>query len=178
MKKYLLAALFLVSANANATLITNGGFESGDFSGWSRNFIGVTNVVQNIVHSGNNAMQGSSNFFPATLSQTFATTIGTTYDLEFWSKNNDNTNNTLNYSISGSGPITVAPTGNWLLTQLSFDAISTSTALEFSYETSIGSGSWYIDDVAVTSAVPVPAALFMFAPALLGLLGFRHKARA
>ena len=29
-----------------------------------------------------------------------------------------------------------------------------------------------------TSAVPVPAALFLFAPALLGFLGFRRKVTA
>ncbi|MDQ7072296.1 MAG: hypothetical protein Q9N32_00340 [Gammaproteobacteria bacterium] len=30
-------------------------------------------------------------------------------------------------------------------------------------------------DLYATSAVPVPAALFLFAPALLGFLGFRRK---
>lgn len=38
-------------------------------------------------------------------------------------------------------------------------------------------GSWLIRDTSNTLATPLPAAAFMFAPALLGLLGFRRKLR-
>jgi hypothetical protein len=33
-----------------------------------------------------------------------------------------------------------------------------------------------LDDISVVSAVPVPAAAFLFAPALLGFMGLRRKA--
>jgi hypothetical protein len=42
-------------------------------------------------------------------------------------------------------------------------------------------GAFNIDNISVNAsigAVPVPAALFMFAPALLGFLGLRRKTKA
>lgn len=182
MKKYLLAALFLVSANANAALITNGGFEDVGIAPWSCSGGGLCSVQSGTVHSGSQALRAYSNFSLSTLAQNFATTAGDTYDLEFWSKaSNIHAGNTLRYTTDGVNLTTVATTTDWSLTQLSFVASAASTTLTFFFETDIGSGSWFIDDVAeasAVSAVPVPAALFMFAPALLGFLGFRRKARA
>ena len=182
MKKYLLAALFLVSANANAALITNGGFEDVGIAPWSCSGGGLCSAQSGTVHSGSQALRAYSNFTASMIHQTFATTAGVTYDLEFWSKaSNIHAGNILSYAIDGTSATTVTTTTDWLLTQLSFVATSSVATLGFFYETDIGSGSWFIDDVAeasAVSAVPVPAALFMFAPALLGFLGLRRKARA
>jgi hypothetical protein len=183
MKKLLIALLGMFAmANANAALITNGGFETGDLSGWSCTGAALCHTESYDVHSGKYAMEGFDNVGFATLSQSFATTIGSTYDLEFWSKtSNSSTGNILKYSIDGSGLTTVTTTTGWLLTQLSFVASSASTTLALLFETNPGTGVWYIDDVAVAggvSAVPVPAALLMFAPALLGFFGFRRKMQA
>ncbi len=73
----------LVSAN----LIVNPGFETGDFTGWTTtpaasesNFA----VVPDIVHSGTySASFGATGTDLDAISQTFATTPGTLYDLSF-----------------------------------------------------------------------------------------------
>src|SRR5713226_6733032 len=82
------AALFglLASTNlARANLITNPGFETGDFSGWIQfGNVGFTGVDGGLPHSGSFAAflgpVGSLGF----LSQTLATTPGIRYDLRFF----------------------------------------------------------------------------------------------
>jgi len=49
--------------------------------------------------------------------------------------------------------------------------VSTIQFLSGAFETVAGNG------ITIPSAVPIPAALFMFAPALLGFMGFRRKAK-
>jgi hypothetical protein len=60
-------------------------------------------------------------------------------------------------------------------------SIAVSDAFSASGYNAHATASWLlVSDVAVSnvSAVPVPAAAFLFAPALLGFLGLRHKRRA
>ena len=180
MKKILLPILLAASFSANAA-ITNGGFETGDLTGWTCG--GADYCISSTAdsHTGTYSMQGYDNTGFATLSQSFATAIGSTYDLEFWSRAySTNAGNILRYDISGSTS-SVSTTTDWLLTQSSFVASSALTSLSFLFETNSGTGTWFIDDVSVglsdVSQVPVPAALFMFAPALLGFMGLRRKAK-
>src|SRR5207342_1372158 len=78
-------ALLCSAAVANANLVTNGGFETGDFTGWTNGGnTGFTGVDPGIQHSGTyGAFFGpiGSNGF---LSQTLATTAGGVYTLSFW----------------------------------------------------------------------------------------------
>jgi hypothetical protein len=82
----LVGAMFLGLPPARADLITNGGFETGDFTGWTTGANSFPQyIVNNPVHSGNFAAQitgYSSN--PDTLSQTVSTSPGQNYDLSFW----------------------------------------------------------------------------------------------
>lgn len=71
------------SALAQAQLIQNGGFETGDFSGWS--FGGTAEVHSgaagsNFVHSGSKGAALGA----AELSQAFLTTPGKSYRVSFW----------------------------------------------------------------------------------------------
>lgn len=77
-----MVAAFAVPAHAN--LVVNGGFETGDFTGWIQSGnLGFTFVDGN-PHSGNDAAWlgpiGSDGF----LSQILATTPGQSYSLDFW----------------------------------------------------------------------------------------------
>ena len=81
----LLAAALSVPASA-AELVTNGGFESIQFTGWSHTFNNLTGANSiSEVHSGTHAaLFGSSEDWPDTLSQTLTTVAGQNYTLSFW----------------------------------------------------------------------------------------------
>jgi hypothetical protein len=88
---FCLTALFATILAASAQeLVTNGGFETADFSGWTVNdpstftLIGTNSINFPGSHSGNNyALLGAS---PAagSLSQTFNTSAGESYNISFW----------------------------------------------------------------------------------------------
>jgi len=183
MKKIITAlfvALSFFNAGVNAAIIDNGDFETGTLDAWSCTDASFCFVETPAAHSGIYFFQGFANDGVATLSQSFATDIGTSYDLEFWSKTSQlSSSNILRFDINGSGPISVAATTDWLLSQYAFEAQSALTTLNFLFQTDFASGVWKIDDVAVSSgvsAVPIPAAAFLFVPALLGFFGLRRQA--
>jgi len=79
------AAAFSVAYPAKANLITNGGFETGDFSGWTVS--GRDNEVEGRVpfippHSGN--FQAQFGIGNNSITQNVATTPGSSYVVDFW----------------------------------------------------------------------------------------------
>ena len=163
-------------------LVTNGGFETGDLTGWSCTGGDSCNASSGSPHTGLWNMQGYDNSGFATLSQTIDTILGESYDFSFFSHTNtDVTANVLRYQI-GSGAIAgVLRTSSYAQTATSFVASSASTAISLFFETDGGTGTWRIDDVSVTGAgpgpepVPVPATLALFGLGLAGLGWSRRK---
>jgi hypothetical protein len=173
-KKLMAFTALTLSVGANAApvnLVTNGGFESGDLSGWSctTNAIGSCGIGDNPNTGGSN-FQGYDNTDFGTLSQAIATVGGESYNFSFFSNNAFfSQGNILRYQI-GSDPIAdVTRTDTYAQTSTSFLATGTSTDISFLFETNTATGSWEIDDVSVVSAVPLPAAAWLFGSALLGL---------
>src|SRR5437588_6466275 len=88
-----LSAVFATPSMAN--LVTNPGFEMGNFSGWIQSGNTEANAVGTGVyaHTGTFGAQlgpvGSDWF----LVQILPTTIGTTYDISFWLRNDGGTPN-------------------------------------------------------------------------------------
>jgi hypothetical protein len=89
LKRLLLGTLLAAALSAPACaaeLVTNGGFESAGFTGWSHTFNNLVGPISiSDVHSGGQAaVFGSGEGFPDTLSQTLATVAGQNYTLTFW----------------------------------------------------------------------------------------------
>jgi hypothetical protein len=93
----LTVAMFLIlTVQAHANVITNGGFESGDFSGWSKVNVGNWYDSTDKVTSNESGIVGpeEGNYFAtfsnwdyqgdAGITQTASTTPGQTYLLSFW----------------------------------------------------------------------------------------------
>jgi hypothetical protein len=85
--QYRMPAVFVSHFSITSNLIVNGGFETGNLSGWSQfgdtSFSGVDSSANIPVHSGNYAAY----FGPSLLggiSQTVTTTPGQTYQLSLW----------------------------------------------------------------------------------------------
>jgi hypothetical protein len=189
----LASAMIICAANnaARADLVTNGGFETGDLTGWtcSTSTLGACTVeTADFIgpHSGSflvNVFNNGPNPVFGTLSQTITTTPGDTYELSVWSAKNLS-NPVLEYQIGSGTAVTMAPgLGAYSDTIVDFVASSSSTPIAFLFATQLGFGSIVIDDVSVVEtagATPLPAALPLFASGLgaLGLLGWRRKRKS
>jgi len=184
-------SLMQVSQMTNASLITNGSFEIGltgwntiPFSGGSISTSGtegVTDGVQAVIFNGGNLLGG-------TLSQSFATIIGTEYQLTFdygvFSTSFPSRIQSIQLEILGfnsllNTTVTDSASSPTSFKNLSFNFVadSLSTTLNFNDFTSLGESfaiDGIIDSVNIT-AVPIPAAGWLFGTGLLALISFRNN---
>ena len=162
------AALLVCCVSAQADLITNGGFETGNFSGWSASidpsWDGVD--IQSPQAGTYSAFFGSAG--TSTISQTLSTDVGKTYYVSFWLKNEEDVNgvanpNSFQFAWGGTTVLSVSDESAFDYKQYGFflDATSASTDLSFSFSPQVA--FWDFDSVDV---VPEPDGL-----ALAGLGG-------
>ena len=170
---YFLLAAGLICAPALASnLVVNGGFETGDFTGWSI-VSGSPTVLcgQGIQHSGNCAAA----LYSSVIQQDVPTTAGGLYTLDFWVQNQ---NGALTVDWNGS-QILSAPQGEFpTYTEEVFSnlaATTNSTALQFT-DGDVPQGA-YLDDVIVTAQAPEPASSLLLVSGFC-LLALRRRARS
>ncbi len=151
------AVLFILPSVASADLIYNGGFETGDFTGWILSGNPIPGIVDtSSPHSGNYA----ANLFAAGslgyMEQFLSTTPGTSYNLTYFLQSDGGTPNEFLAQSDGATLIdqTNIPSQNYTQYSFSFQATSPSTDLKFGFRDD--PGSIHLDDVSVTP-VPEPA---------------------
>ena len=167
-------------ASASINLVINGGFETGTFSGWNTtSAVSASDFGVSITdpHSGS-----YSAYFDASLddydsiSQSIPTTVGETYTFTFWLDNDvGNEPNSFIALWAGTQVLNLSSVNPFPYTEYSYTetATTSTTTIEFSgYEgTLLGSGgTFFLDDVSVTSGVPEPATLIIWS--LLGACGW------
>jgi hypothetical protein len=172
--------------------LSNGGFETGDFTGWTLNSTDASLVIDASGDSGLNsyiqAFQSTpdgGNFYAlftsssvtSTLDQSFATTSGETYLVDFW-LNDTYGNASLTVAAGATTLFNLSSTDaslqnqGWVLEEKSFVAAGPTTDLMFSGNTA----SSFLGVDAVT-VVPEPGTLAL-GFAALGFVGFRCWRRA
>lgn len=169
---WLTAATLVMSGAAEATLVSNGGFETGDFTGWTQfgdtSFSGVDGTTP---HDGLFAAYFGPVAATGGIFQTLATTAGFHYNVSFWLKNEADPSgvsipNSFEFNWDGGAAevaqVNLSSFGYTEYTVNNLIAGSASTDLRFSF--SHGPAFWDLDSVSV--AVPEPGSL-----ALVGLAG-------
>ncbi len=185
-----------------ADLVDNGGFETGDFSGWTAtesdadaawsadnggfqtlqaaSFYGTHTGSYTAEFGGFESYGGFNDPTGDTIAQSLATAPGQSYMLSFWV--NDQGNSPAHLSASWNGATllsldwpSINTTGTWTKYSYTVQATGTSTPLEFG---GWGPNSWTaLDDISVTP-VPEPSAPLLCGVGALALFAIRRRVRA
>jgi hypothetical protein len=172
------------AARARADFLVNGGFETGNFSGWSPSGNpAFTFVSSSNPYSGTYAAWlgpvGSLGY----LSQTVATTPGTSYDLQFVLGNSGPKANEFLVTLGGTTVFDQVNMTNQGYTSYQFTvtATSSSTLLQFGFRND--PGFFFLDNVSLTNSAvvsgvaPEPSGLTLLAVgfAVLGGQAWRRR---
>jgi hypothetical protein len=180
----ILAAGLLASTVAHANLITNGGFETGDFSGWTTSIDPVFDGVDTAApQAGTFAAFFGNPDGTSTISQTLATASGTTYSVSFWLMAEPDVTgaaapNSFSFDWNGNPRAVLLNTAPFGYTEFQFfiTASSASTTLDFSFSNT--PAFWDFDSVDVSAVVPEPTSLALVLGALGGLLTVKRRSSA
>jgi len=176
-----LAMIVGIATPAAANIVTNPGFETGDFTGWATSApafgIGVDTNASDVNSGTYGVYFGSNPSAPSTtsiLDQQLATVVGDQYTLTFWLSEyqGDDLGGFFTAKIGGNVLVNLTDVAQQDFTQYTatFTASSTTTLLAF--QALNLPGFYGLDDISVTDttpppSVPTPPALLNF---LIGLL--------
>jgi hypothetical protein len=191
MRKHLLAIAMAAIACGGAhaaNLVTNGGFETGDLSGWTSEFWQIEPSDQAPLdpHTGawftftgcpsSNCLSPTTGAF---LAQDLATVAGQTYTLSFYLTNGNGPPNEFDVYWNGALLTQVANIGinypGYTAYSMPVTATGSTTSLEFTGMQVIGFLG--VDDISVTSAVPEPGTVVLMLGGLAGVVVARRFAR-
>jgi hypothetical protein len=159
----LLALPSLAISAAAANLVSNPGFETGDFTDWTQggdtSFTGVTSAGGPIPILSGNFSAALGPITEGTLSQDISTVAGTTYVVSFWLYNGSDIFNDFSGSFGGTqfSSATDIAAQDYTLYSFAVTASSTTSTLQFAFRNEVD--YFGLDDVSVdVSAVPGPTA--------------------
>jgi hypothetical protein len=171
---FIVAVLASAALTARANLVTNPGFETGDFTGWTNNsggnFVNAANS-----HTGTYAAWMGAVGSDGSFQQSIATTPGQLYNVSFWLQSPGGTPNDFSASFAGVTFYTITNAGAFPYTQEVGNITATSASSLLLFSARQDPSYWNVDDVDVHAVVPEPGTLGLVALGALGLVGAVRK---
>ena len=161
---------------ASADLITNGGFETGDFTGWilAGNVSGSTLVAPLAAHTGYfGALLGAIGSLNI-LSQTVTTVPGTAYEITYWQLFDAGMPNEFSVSWAGTVLSDLVNHAATPYTQYTFHVVAPGSSTVLQFVSRDDPGFVRLDDVAV-KPVPEPCTMLLLASGLAGIWGITWR---